>query len=99
MNPKTATVTVTLDATAFATFQDASEVVSKAGIRVPTNQLVQVLVNAEMSRLSARKIAQRFLKSVMQQLGGLAGDPLEEEDDNLPEFPAAPALPVAAAKA
>jgi hypothetical protein len=99
MNPKTATVTVTLDADTFATFQDASEVVSKAGIRVPTSQLVQVLINAEMSRLSARKIAQRFLKSVMQQLGGLAGSPLDDEDDGLPEIPSAPASSAATARA
>ena len=96
MNPKAATVTVSLDADTYATFQDASEVVSKAGIRVPTSQLVQVLINAEMSRLSARKIAQRFLKSVMQQLGGLTGDPLDDEDDSLPEIPAAPAPATAA---
>ena len=98
MNPKTATVTVTLDADTYATFQDASEVVSKAGIRVPTSQLVQVLINAEMSRLSARKIAQRFLKSVMQQLGGLAGGPLDDEDDSLPGLPAAPAPAAATAR-
>jgi hypothetical protein len=95
MNPKT--VTVTLDADTFATFQDASEVVSKAGIRVPTSQLVQVLINAEMSRLSARKIAQRFLKSIMQQLGGLAGNMLDDGDDNLPAIPSATA-PSAPAK-
>jgi len=96
MNPKT--VTVTLDADTFATFQDASEVVSKAGIRVPTSQLVQVLINAEMSRLSARKIAQRFLKSIMQQLGGLAGSTFDDEDDSLPAIPSATA-PSAPAKA
>ncbi len=99
MNSKTATVTVTLDADTFATFQDASEVVSKAGIRVPTSQLVQVLINAEMSRLSARKIAQRFLKSVMQQLGGLAGSVLDDDEDAEPVAPPASALPATAARA
>ncbi|CAN5419118.1 hypothetical protein BH09VER1_BH09VER1_29400 [soil metagenome] len=91
MNPeKPANVTVALDSDTYTTFQEASEIVSKAGIRVPTNQLVQVLINGEMSRLSARKIAQRFLKSVLQQLGGLAGNSLEDEEetDALPPVPA-----------
>ena len=61
--------------------------VSKAGIRVPTGQLVQTMINAEISRLSARKIAQRFLKSVMEQVGALAGQDLdEEEDDTIPSM-------------
>lgn len=96
MNPKSATVSITLEGEAFATFQDASEIVTKAGIRVPTSQLVQVLINAEMSRLSARKVAQRFLKSILQQLGGLSGNSLEDDDDSLPEMPAAPAPATAA---
>ena len=93
MNPdKPANVTVALDSDTYTTFQEASEIVSKAGIRVPTNQLVQALINGEMSRLSAHKIAQRFLKSVLQQLGGLAGSPLDDEDE--PE--ARPPAPAAA---
>jgi hypothetical protein len=80
MNNKT--ITVTLDEDTYATFQDASEIVSKAGIRVPTSQLVQVMLNAEMRRLHSRKVAQRFLKSVMQQIGGLAGNALDDDDDN-----------------
>ena len=50
----------------YGVFQAASEIVSKAGIRVPAGQLVQTMINAEMSRLSAREIAQRFLKSIMK---------------------------------
>ena len=63
---KSTTFTVSLDEDAYGVFQSASEVVSKAGIRVPTGQLVQTMINAEMSRLSAREIAQRFLKSIMK---------------------------------
>jgi hypothetical protein len=66
---KSTTITVALDQDAYVVFQNASEIVLKAGIRVPTGQLVQTMLNAEMSRLSARKIAQRFLKSVMEQVG------------------------------
>ncbi|MGC1479018.1 MAG: hypothetical protein WA771_00830 [Chthoniobacterales bacterium] len=90
MNRKSANVTVTLESDTFATFQEASEIVSKTGIRVPTSQLVQVLINAEMSRLSSRKVAQRFLKSVMQQLGGLNGGALDDEDEPAPKIPSAP---------
>jgi len=79
---KPASVTVTLDEDTFSIFREASEIVEKAGIRVPTNQLVQVLLNAESQRLHPRKIAQRFVKSVMAQIGGLRGSALDDEDDD-----------------
>ena len=89
---KSANVTVELDDDAYTTFKEASEIVLKAGIRVPTSQLVQTMINAEMSRLNSRKIAQRFLKCVMQQIGGLAGSALDDEDDDqMPEIPSAAA--------
>lgn len=78
---KSTTVTVSLDEDAYSVFQAASEIVSKAGIRVPTGQLVQTMLNAEMSRLSAREIAQRFLKSIMKQVGALSGENLEDDDE------------------
>ena len=85
--PKPANVTVTLDEDTFSVFKEASEIVEKAGIRVPTNQLVQVMLNAEGQGLSPRKVAQRFLKSVIAQIGGLRGNALEDEDDEkIPEL-------------
>lgn len=84
---KPANVTVTLDEDTFAIFKEASEIVEKAGIRVPTGQLVQTMLNAESQRLSSRKIAQRFLKSIMEQIGGLRGSSFDEEnDEKLPEI-------------
>lgn len=84
---KPANVTVTLDEDTLAIFKEASEIVETAGIRVPTSQLVQVMLNAESQRLSPRKVAQRFLKSVMQQIGGLRGSALDDEDDDkIPTF-------------
>lgn len=93
-NTKTTNVTVSLEEDTLATFKEASEIVEKAGIRVPTSQLVQVMLNAEMQRLSARKIAQRFLKSIIQQIGGLRGNILDDEDDEQ-----IPAIKSVAAKA
>jgi hypothetical protein len=84
---KSTTISIALDENAYLLFQNASEIVSKAGIRVPTGQLVQTMINAEISRLSARKMAQRFLRSVMEQVGALAGqNPDEEEDDTIPSM-------------
>ena len=84
--PKPANVTVTLDEDTFAIFKEASQIVENAGIRVPTSQLVQTMLNAESQRLSPRKIAQRFLKSIMEQIGGLRGNALDDEDDDkIPE--------------
>lgn len=79
---KPANITVTLDEDTFGIFSEASKIVEKAGIRVPTSQLVQVMLNAESQRLKPRKIAQRFLKSVMEQVGGLRGSVLDDEDDD-----------------
>jgi len=93
-NTKNTNVTVSLEEDTLATFKEASEIVEKAGIRVPTSQLVQVMLNAEMQRLSARKIAQRFLKSIMQQIGGLRGNILDDEDEEQ-----IPAIKPATAKA
>ena len=82
---KSTTVNVSLDEDTYSVFQAASEIVSKAGIRVPTGQVVQTMINAEMSRLSAREIAQRFLKSIMKQVGVLSGQiPEDDEDDTIP---------------
>ena len=80
---KSTTITVSLDQDAYGVFQAASEIVSKAGIRVPAGQLVQTMINAEMSRLSAREIAQRFLKSIMKQVGILSGQNTDEEEDDI----------------
>ena len=81
---KSTTVNVSLDEDTYGVFQAASEIVSKAGIRVPTGQVVQTMINAEMSRLSAREIAQRFLKSIMKQVGVLSGQiPEDDEDDTI----------------
>ena len=52
---KSTTVTVSLDEDAYGVFQTASEIVSKAGIRVPTGQLVQTMTNAEMCSKSGSK--------------------------------------------
>ena len=80
---RSTTVTVSLDQDAYGVFQVASEIVSKAGIRVPAGQLVQTMINAEMFRLSAREIAQRFLKSIMKQVGILSGQSPDDEDDSI----------------
>jgi hypothetical protein len=87
---KSTTITVSLDEDAYSVFQSASEIVSKAGIRVPTGQLVQTMINAEMSRLSAREIAHRFLKSIMKQVGVFSGQHPDddEEDDTIPALSA-----------
>ena len=56
---------------------------------MPSGQLVQTMINAEMSRVSAREIAQRFLKSIMKQVGVLSGQiPGDDEDDTIPSISA-----------
>ena len=91
-------VNIALDQDAYETFRDATNIVNQAGIRVPTSQLVETLVNAEMKRLSARKVAQRFLKSIIQQVGGLRVPLAEEEEDDDDKMPEFPPLPVPTSK-
>ena len=83
---KSTTVSIALDEDAYLVFQNASEIVSKAGIRVPTRPTrANHDSTARYRGFRPRKIAQRFLKSVMEQVGALAGqDPDEEEDDTIP---------------
>jgi hypothetical protein len=50
------------------------------------------MINAEISRLSAREISQRFLKSIMKQVGILSGqNPDEDDDDTIPTISASKA--------
>lgn len=79
-------LTIELDEDAQATFAEASDIVAKAGLRVPTAQLVQAILNSEIHRLNPRKIAQRFLKSVIQQVGGAAGS-LADDDEEISAIP------------
>ena len=81
MSTKPTAVTVTLDKETLETFCEATEMVEKAGIRVPIGQLVQTMLNTEIRLHSPQKIAQRFLKSVMQQIGGLSPSSFHEEDE------------------
>ena len=86
---KSTSVTVSLDQDSYGVFQAASEIVSKAGIRVAPGQLVQTMINAEISRLSAREISQRFLKSIMKQVGILSNqDPDDDEENTIPDISA-----------
>jgi hypothetical protein len=57
---------------------------------VPTGQLVQTMINAELSRLSARDIAQRFLKSIMKQVDILPGQSPDDEEDDITTSLSAP---------
>lgn len=84
-NPKT--VTVTLDEDTLAIFTKAAEIVAQAGIRIPIPQLVQIMLNAEGMKLSPFKVAQRFLRTLVQQVSDLRGTALDdEEDDKLPNL-------------
>ena len=86
---KSTSVTVSLDQDSYGVFQAASEIVAKAGIRVPPGQLVQTMINAEIARLSAREISQRFLKSIMKQVGILSDqDPDDDEENTIPDISA-----------
>jgi len=65
---KPTTVAVTLDAQSYAVFQEAVALTEAAGAKVSVAHLVQHHLHDEIRRQSPRKIAQRFLKSVVRQI-------------------------------
>jgi hypothetical protein len=65
---KPTTVAVTLDAESYAVFQEAVALTEAAGAKVSVAHLVQHHLQDETRRQNPRKIAQRFLKSVVRQI-------------------------------
>ena len=65
---KPTTVAVTLDAESYAVFQEAVALTEGAGAKVSVAHLVQHHLQDETRRQNPRKIAQRFLKSVVRQI-------------------------------
>ena len=72
---------MSLDEDAYGVFQAASGMVPKAGIGYTTGQLVQTMINAEMSRLSAREIASD-ISCRHEQIGVLAGQNPDDDENN-----------------
>ena len=65
---KPTTVAVTLDSESYAVFQEAVALTEAAGAKVSVAHLVQHHLQDETRRQNPRKIAQRFLKSVVRQI-------------------------------
>lgn len=65
---KPTTVAVTLDPESFAVFQEAVALTEAAGAKVSVAHLVQHHLQDETRRQNPRKVAQRFLKSVVRQI-------------------------------
>lgn len=65
---KPTTVAVTLDPESYAIFQEAMALAESAGAKVTVGHLVQHHLHEEIRRQNPRKIAQRFLRSVVRQI-------------------------------
>jgi hypothetical protein len=65
---KPTTVAVTLDPESYAIFQEAVALTEGAGAKVTVGQLLQHHLHDEIRKQNPRKIAQRFLKSVVRQI-------------------------------
>ena len=65
---KPTTVAVNLDPESYAIFQEAMTLAESAGAKVTVGHLVQHHLHEEIRRQNPRKIAQRFLKSVVRQI-------------------------------
>ena len=88
---KSANVTVELDDDAYAAFKEASEIVLKAGIRVPTSQLVQTMINAEMSPAESPQNRAEIFEMHLAAGWRTSGTVLDDEDEQMPEIPSAAA--------
>jgi len=65
---KPTTVAVTLDPESYAIFQEAVSVSERAGAKVTVGQLLQHYLHDEIRKQNPRRIAQRFLRSVVMQI-------------------------------
>ena len=65
---KPTTVAVNLDPESYAIFQEAMTLAESAGAKVTVGHLVQHHLHDEIRRQNPRKIAQRFLRSVVRQI-------------------------------
>jgi hypothetical protein len=65
---KPTTVAVSLDPESYAIFKEAMTLAESAGAKVTVGHLVQHYLQDEIRRQSPRKIAQRFLSSVVRQI-------------------------------
>jgi len=65
---KPTTVAVTLDPESYAIFKEAMTLAESAGAKVTVGHLVQHYLQDEIRRQNSRKIAQRFLSSVVRQI-------------------------------
>ena len=65
---KPTTVAVTLDPESYSIFKEAMTLAESAGAKVTVGHLVQHHLHDEIRRQNPRKIAQRFLKSVVRQI-------------------------------
>jgi hypothetical protein len=65
---KPTTVAVTLGSESYAVFQEAVALTEAAGAKVSVAHLVQHHLQDETRRQNPRKIAQRFLRSVVRQI-------------------------------
>ena len=65
---KPTTVAVTLDPESYAIFKEAMTLAESAGAKVTVGHLVQHHLHDEIRRQNPRKIAQRFLRSVVRQI-------------------------------
>ena len=65
---KPVTVAINLDPVSYAIFQEAVSLTESAGAKVTVSQLLQHHLHDEIRKQNPRRIAQRFLKSVVQQI-------------------------------
>ena len=70
---KPTTVAVTLDPESYGIFKEAMALAESAGAKVTVGHLVQHYLHDEIRRQNPRKIAQRFLKSVVRQINVTPG--------------------------
>ena len=65
---KPTTIAINLDSESYAIFQEAVALTEGAGAKVSVAHLVQHHIQDEIRKQNPRRIAQRFLKSVVRQI-------------------------------
>lgn len=66
-------------------FREATQIVSRSGLTVPMDQVMEIMIISELSRLDPNDIAKRFKRAMIKALSKVS-DQIDEDDDSLDDL-------------
>lgn len=63
-------------------FREATQIVSRSGLTVAMDQVMEIMIISELSRLDPHDIAKRFKRAMIKALSKVSDEIAEEEDED-----------------